>query len=247
MIWTQWISPRTLDETVVVTADPFQAKDLTTGDVRATVVGHRVFVQVITTPCGALDWRRGNWYHLVHSPVDVPSPIRIALRSYLASFDPVFGCFDFTLTGPGHDPDNWWAIGCNPNGQWGWLPDAPAVTEAFADILSMEERGPLMMPSVVDAGAVCLREAMKQSPEASGVLGDPAWRMAVATVPRHRFVPGFHLPAREPDEHGATMWEPVTAGTDYGRWPSAAYSDITSLDAGPRRLETAAKALHSCG
>lgn len=26
-------------------------------------------------------------------------------------------------------------IECNPNGQWGWLPDAAAITEAFADLL----------------------------------------------------------------------------------------------------------------
>ncbi|MFJ3039213.1 MvdC/MvdD family ATP grasp protein [Streptomyces tendae] len=50
----------------------------------------------------------------------------------------VFGCFDFALTGDGSSPDDWWAIECNPNGQWGWLPDAPAITGAFADILSME-------------------------------------------------------------------------------------------------------------
>ncbi|GEC09640.1 hypothetical protein SSP24_72950 [Streptomyces spinoverrucosus] len=30
-------------------------------------------------------------------------------------------------------------IECNPNGQWGWLPDAQAITEAFADILTRKE------------------------------------------------------------------------------------------------------------
>ncbi|MCF2434429.1 hypothetical protein LV779_04115 [Streptomyces thinghirensis] len=61
-----------------------------------------------------------------------------ALHSYLASFGLAFGCFDFALTGNGTTPDDWWAIECNPNGQWGWLPDAPAIAEAFADILSTE-------------------------------------------------------------------------------------------------------------
>ncbi|WP_171111901.1 MULTISPECIES: hypothetical protein [unclassified Streptomyces] len=36
-------------------------------------------------------------------------------------------------------PYGWWAIECNPNGQWGWLPDAQAITEAFADILTRKE------------------------------------------------------------------------------------------------------------
>ncbi|MFF7402825.1 ATP-grasp peptide maturase system methyltransferase [Streptomyces murinus] len=87
----------------------------------------------------------------------------------------------------------------------------------------------MMMPAVVEADAVRLREAMTQSLEANGVLADPAWRMAVATVPRHRFVPGFYLPAREPGEHGLTVWEPVTADADYGRWLAAAYSDSTLI------------------
>lgn len=138
-IWTQRIDPCALDETVVVTAHLFQAEIPKTGDVRVTVVGRRVFAHVITTPSGALDWRRGDWGRLVHSPVVVPASVHAALLSYLTSFGLVFGCFDFALTGSGDDPENWWAIECNPNGQWGWLPDAPAIAEAFADILSMEE------------------------------------------------------------------------------------------------------------
>lgn len=48
---------------------------------------------------------------------------------------------DFALTGDGSHPDDSWAIECNSNGQWGWLPDAPSITEASADILSMEGPG----------------------------------------------------------------------------------------------------------
>ncbi|MFH7336443.1 ATP-grasp peptide maturase system methyltransferase [Streptomyces sp. KHY 26] len=177
----------------------------------------------------------------------------------------------------------------------------------------------MMMPAAPETDAVRLREAMTESLGTSGALGDPAWRAAVSAVPRHRFVPGFYLPAQEPDEHGLTVWEPVTADLDYGRWLAAAYSDstlitqfddqepdwaaprvrhggaptssstlpslvlrmwadaevaeghtvleigtgsgystalacerlgsadITSLEVDPRRLETAATALHSCG
>lgn len=32
-------------------------------------------------------------------------------------------------------------IECNPNGQWGWLPDAEDITEAFADLLTVERKG----------------------------------------------------------------------------------------------------------
>lgn len=47
--------------------------------------------------------------------------------------------FAFALTGDGDAPEHWTAIECNPNGQWGWLPDAQAITNAFADILSRKE------------------------------------------------------------------------------------------------------------
>ncbi|GAB2845975.1 hypothetical protein GCM10027074_11060 [Streptomyces deserti] len=135
-IWAQRIDPGTFDDGLTVTAHLFQAEIPKTGDVRVTVVGRRVFAQRITAPDAALDWRRGDWDELVHSPITVPSVIQTALHSYLDSFGLVFGCFDFALTGDGDDPEEWWAIECNPNGQWGWLPDAHAITEAFADILS---------------------------------------------------------------------------------------------------------------
>ncbi|MGW4995406.1 ATP-grasp ribosomal peptide maturase [Streptomyces mirabilis] len=138
-IWAQRVDPDTFDDTLSVTAHLFQAEIPKTGDVRVTVVGEKVFAQQIAAPDGALDWRRGNWDDLIHAPIAVPAPIEAALHRYLASFGLVFGCFDFALTGDGDDPDHWTAIECNPNGQWGWLPDAPAITEVFADILSRTE------------------------------------------------------------------------------------------------------------
>ncbi|MDQ0775459.1 ATP-grasp ribosomal peptide maturase [Streptomyces aurantiacus] len=138
-IWAQRVDPETFDDSLAVTAHLFQAEIPKTGDVRVTVVGRRVFAQRIAAPDGALDWRRGSWDDLIHAPVTVPVSIEAALHTYLASFGLVFGCFDFALTGDGDTPEHWTAIECNSNGQWGWLPDAPAITEAFADILSRKE------------------------------------------------------------------------------------------------------------
>ncbi|WP_432119143.1 ATP-grasp ribosomal peptide maturase [Streptomyces sp. bgisy032] len=137
-IWTQRVDPETFDDTLAVTAHLFQAEIPKTGDVRVTVVGRRVFAQRVTAPDGALDWRRGDWNALLHTPVTVPPPVGTALHAYLASFGLVFGCFDFALTGGGDLPEHWTAIECNPNGQWGWLPDAPDIAEAFADVLAVE-------------------------------------------------------------------------------------------------------------
>ncbi|MEU1004599.1 ATP-grasp ribosomal peptide maturase [Streptomyces tibetensis] len=139
-IWTQRVEPESFDETLAVTAHLFQAEIPKRSDVRVTVVGHQVFAQRITAPDGALDWRRGDWDELSHSPIAVPATIKAALHAYLESFGLVFGCFDFALTGDGDDPEDWWAIECNPNGQWGWLPDAAHITEAFADVMITDDR-----------------------------------------------------------------------------------------------------------
>lgn len=138
-IWAQRVDPGSFDDSLAVTAHLFQAEIPKIGDVRITVVGARVFAQQIAAPDGALDWRRGDWNELIHTPVAVPASIEAALHRYLASFGLAFGCFDFALTGATDDPEHWTAIECNPNGQWGWLPDAPAITEAFADILTRKE------------------------------------------------------------------------------------------------------------
>ncbi|WP_329328614.1 ATP-grasp peptide maturase system methyltransferase [Streptomyces luteogriseus] len=87
----------------------------------------------------------------------------------------------------------------------------------------------MAMPADPENDAVPLRAAMVNALAQNDVPVDPAWRAAVEAVPRHRFVPGFYLPAGRRDERGLTTWEPVTAELDYGRWLAAAYSDTTLI------------------
>ena len=87
----------------------------------------------------------------------------------------------------------------------------------------------MVMPTDPENDAVRLRAAMVGALAREGVPVDPAWRAAVEAVPRHRFVPGFYLPADERDERGLTLWEPVTAELDYGRWLASIYSDATLI------------------
>ncbi|MFF4708823.1 ATP-grasp peptide maturase system methyltransferase [Streptomyces sp. NPDC001288] len=77
--------------------------------------------------------------------------------------------------------------------------------------------------------AVLLRRKMAKELARNGSMGDLRWSNAVEEVPRHRFVPGFYLPADAADEDGLTVWEPVTAELDQGRWLAAAYSDVTLI------------------
>ncbi|MGP3734336.1 ATP-grasp peptide maturase system methyltransferase [Streptomyces sp. GDS52] len=87
----------------------------------------------------------------------------------------------------------------------------------------------MTMPIDLETDAARLRGAMAEDLAARGFLDDPGWRAAVETVPRHRFVPGFYLPADECDGQGLTRWQPVTAARDHGRWLAAAYSDATLI------------------
>ncbi|OSC68514.1 SAM-dependent methyltransferase [Streptomyces sp. 4F] len=87
----------------------------------------------------------------------------------------------------------------------------------------------MTMPTDLYNDATALREAMVKALTEPGAPVDPAWQATAAKVARHPFVPGFYLPAEEPDERGLTVWEPVTSGIDYGRWLAAAYSDTTLI------------------
>ncbi|MER5624144.1 ATP-grasp ribosomal peptide maturase [Streptosporangium sp. NPDC002544] len=130
-IWTQRVTSEDLDDSVSVTAHLFQQEVRKVADARVTVIGRRVFASRITTPDGALDWRSGDWEQLTHDPIEVPEPIRNALHAYLDYFGLMFGAFDFALEAGG----KWIFIECNPNGQWGWLPDSDAMAHALADLL----------------------------------------------------------------------------------------------------------------
>ncbi|MGW6499120.1 ATP-grasp ribosomal peptide maturase [Nonomuraea angiospora] len=133
-IWTQRVDPDDLDESVCVTAHMFQEEIPKSADARVTVVGDRVFASRITHPEGAIDWREGEWSKLLYDHIEVPDATRQALFAYLKDFSLVFGCFDFALEDRGSG-EVWTFVECNPNGQWGWLPDYDAIARAFADVL----------------------------------------------------------------------------------------------------------------
>ncbi len=135
VIWTQRIDPNTLDYSVGMTAHMCQEELGKMADARVTVVGGSVFAHRIATVDGALDWRAGDWDQLVHTPITVPDSVAVALRTYLDHFGLVFGCFDFALTNP-RRTEEWIFVECNPNGQWGWLPDAEEIAATFADRLT---------------------------------------------------------------------------------------------------------------
>lgn len=132
VIWAQRITAADLDTSISVTAHMLQAEvEPKVADARVTVVGRQVFASLITTPGRLLDWRAGDWTQLSYEPAKVPAPVIERMHAYLDRFGLVFGCFDFAVTAD----ERWHWIECNPNGQWGFLPDSGGIAAAFADLL----------------------------------------------------------------------------------------------------------------
>lgn len=133
-IWAAPVEAGEIDGAVSRSAHLFQAQVPKVGDVRAVVVGERVFSALITAPPGVVDWRR-EYQRLTYEPVACPEEVRGALVRFLADFGLSFGAFDFAVT----PDDAWWFLECNPNGQWAWLEDAVGlpITSAIADLLEI--------------------------------------------------------------------------------------------------------------
>lgn len=86
-------------------------------EVRLTVVGNEFFAAKISTRSATytqVDWRRDYNSH-AYEVIDTPAEIRAAVMAYLNGAGLAFGAFDFVVT----PNDEWVALECNPEGQWG--------------------------------------------------------------------------------------------------------------------------------
>ncbi|MGH3711255.1 MAG: MvdC/MvdD family ATP grasp protein [Pseudonocardiaceae bacterium] len=103
-------------------------------EVRATVVGERVFAAAIQAGSEAarIDFR-ADYPSLSYSAIEPPASIRNGMLKFMHTFDLFFGAFDFAVTTDGE----WIMFECNPFGQYGWLEDALdlPITSALADLL----------------------------------------------------------------------------------------------------------------
>lgn len=131
VVWTQRVSAAEVDERLAITAHLFQSEVPKVADVRVTLVGDQIFAWRISAPDERLDWRAGDWDDLDYTRLVIPDDLAKRLRRYLDRFGLTFGCFDLAITA---DNEFVW-IECNPNGQWGFLPDADQIADAFAAVL----------------------------------------------------------------------------------------------------------------
>jgi ATP-grasp ribosomal peptide maturase len=119
------------DNRVALTAHQFQQRIPKVRDVRATVVGSRVFAANILTDSdtasGLLDWR-SDYASLRYEPTSLPPEVETSLLALTSRLGLSFAAADFVVT----EGDQHYFVDLNPGGQWGWIQEATGLPIAAA-------------------------------------------------------------------------------------------------------------------
>jgi glutathione synthase/RimK-type ligase-like ATP-grasp enzyme len=107
-------------------------------EVRATVVGKRVFAAAIHAGSDAarIDFR-ADYNNLTYSAINLPSTVETGVLAFMRSFGLTYGAFDFAVTHTGE----WIMYECNPFGAYGWIEDQLdlPISSALAELLTQGE------------------------------------------------------------------------------------------------------------
>ncbi|MET9260492.1 MvdC/MvdD family ATP grasp protein [Amycolatopsis sp. NPDC004079] len=124
------------DAGVALTAHQFQQRVPKTRDVRAIVVGDRVFAANIHGD--QLDWR-ADYDALSYEPTTLPPATEAGLLRMTARLGISFAAADFAVDAK----ERHWFLDLNPNGQWDWIQDATGLPIAAAIAAELTaDRGP---------------------------------------------------------------------------------------------------------
>jgi hypothetical protein len=123
------------DEAVSAAPVIFQERIANDFDLRATVVGTRVFATRISV-CnrdGETDWRAVASSRLTYERYCLPPALEADCVALVKAFSLSFAALDFIVTPEGEHV----FLELNPSGQWGWLEEATGapVTDAIIDLL----------------------------------------------------------------------------------------------------------------
>lgn len=148
LIYTNPVSASDMaDSRVALTAHQFQQRVPKVRDVRATVVGKRVFAANILTDSeigetggtagGLLDWR-ADYDALRYEQVQLPESVESSLLRMIERLGLCFVAADFVVTAD----DQHYFVDLNPSGQWGWIQEATGlpIADAIAAELVGEDR-----------------------------------------------------------------------------------------------------------
>jgi glutathione synthase/RimK-type ligase-like ATP-grasp enzyme len=115
-------------------------------DIRATVVGERVFAAGIDSQIReqtSVDWRRGSDPSLPHSVHELPADMARMCVSLVERLGLRFAAIDLVLDQEGV----YWFLEANPNGQWAWIESRTGLTISSAIVDEL-----LAIASTIDRG-----------------------------------------------------------------------------------------------
>jgi glutathione synthase/RimK-type ligase-like ATP-grasp enzyme len=110
-------------------------------DIRATVIGNRVFAAAIHSQDHReteVDWRSGTRLDLGHEPIALPTDMIEKCLALTRALDLRYGAIDLIADEDGRH----WFLEINPNGQWAWierrtgLPLAASIVDELVTIAS---------------------------------------------------------------------------------------------------------------
>lgn len=139
VLFTARLNPlKPIDRTAVSLAPVIYQREVRKAyDVRATVIGDRVFAAAIHSQDHdetAVDWRSGTRLDLRHEAIELPADIVDKCRALTQKLDLRYGAIDLIA-----DQDRrYWFLEINPNGQWAWIERRTGLPLASAIVDELE-------------------------------------------------------------------------------------------------------------
>lgn len=139
VLFTARLDPLTqVDRNAVMLAPVIYQREVRKAhDIRATVIGNRVFAAAIHSQDHSdteVDWRSGTRLDLKHDPIELPQYVAQKCVALTMALELRYGAIDLIADKEGR----YWFLEINPNGQWAWierrtgLPLAAAIVDELA-------------------------------------------------------------------------------------------------------------------
>lgn len=139
VLFTARLDPlKPMDRTAVSLAPVIYQREVRKAyDVRATVIGDRVFAAAIHSQDHdetEVDWRSGTRLDLRHEAIELPADIIDKCRTLTKKLDLRYGAIDLIADQDGR----YWFLEINPNGQWAWIERRTGLPLASAIVDELE-------------------------------------------------------------------------------------------------------------
>lgn len=139
VLFTARLDPlKPMDQTAVSLAPVIYQREVRKAyDVRATVIGDRVFAAAIHSQDHdetEVDWRSGTRLDLRHEAIELPADIIAKCRALTQKLNLRYGAIDLIADQDGR----YWFLEINPNGQWAWIERRTGLPLASAIVDELE-------------------------------------------------------------------------------------------------------------